>query len=233
MIDLAYIEILTGETLLPTDVQNFANLSYVRKSILYSFPLNCVFEKATAKRVLLVILYLILLLKVTAERQMAYPAYLENYVAVFIGGLLPSFTVLSFTFIVPPLLKRIVHEKETGVKARARRLGGTRGHNFNNFYIFFLNIKELMKLMGLPNWMHWMTWFISAISTSLISIGIMIILICVEWTPGTGKLMAFSDAGVLYFFILLYAMSLVIFLFSISTFFESRKSIKTSEKKLS
>ena len=56
----------------------------------------------------------------TAEQQMAYPAYLENYVAIFIGGFLPMFCVLSFTFIVPPLLKRIVHEKETGVKVRKR-----------------------------------------------------------------------------------------------------------------
>ena len=129
---------------------------------------------------------------------MAYPEYLENYVAIFIGGFLPSFVVLSFTFIVPPLLKRIVHEKETGVK-------------------------ELMKLMGLPAWMHWLTWFLSAISTVLVSIAIMIIIICVEWVPGTGRVMTFTDPGLLYLFLLLYAMSLIMFLFALSTFFESRE----------
>jgi len=29
---------------------------------------------------------------------------------------LPFFTVLSFCFVVPPILKRIVREKESGVK---------------------------------------------------------------------------------------------------------------------
>ena len=49
---------------------------------------------------------------------MPYPAYLENNLAIFLGYLLPFFTVLSFALIVPPLMKRIVHEKETGVKVR-------------------------------------------------------------------------------------------------------------------
>ena len=61
---------------------------------------------------------------------MAYPPYFSNNLALLLGFILPLFLVLSFSFIVPPLLKRIVYEKETGVK-------------------------ELMKLMGLPAWMHW------------------------------------------------------------------------------
>ena len=64
------------------------------------------------------------------EQQMAYPPYFSNNLALLLGFILPLFLVLSFSFIVPPLLKRIVYEKETGVK-------------------------ELMKLMGLPAWMHW------------------------------------------------------------------------------
>jgi hypothetical protein len=47
---------------------------------------------------------------------MPYPAYLQNNLAIFLEFMLPFFTVLSFCFIVPPLMKRIVHEKETGVK---------------------------------------------------------------------------------------------------------------------
>lgn len=56
------------------------------------------------------------LFQMSSERIMPYPAYLENNVAIFLGFMLPMFTILSFCFIVPPLMKRIVHEKQTGVK---------------------------------------------------------------------------------------------------------------------
>ena len=51
-----------------------------------------------------------------AEQQMAYPPYFSNNLSLLLGFILPLFLVLSFSFIVPPILKRIVYEKETGVK---------------------------------------------------------------------------------------------------------------------
>ena len=51
-----------------------------------------------------------------AEQQMAYPPYFSNNLSLLLGFILPLFLVLSFAFIVPPILKRIVYEKETGVK---------------------------------------------------------------------------------------------------------------------
>ena len=47
---------------------------------------------------------------------MAYPAYVKNDLALILNFMLPLFLILSFAFIVPPVLKRIVYEKETGVK---------------------------------------------------------------------------------------------------------------------
>ena len=44
-------------------------------------------------------------------------------------------TFSSFAFTVPLVLKRIVEEKQQGVK-------------------------ELMKMMGLPSWLHWVGWFV-------------------------------------------------------------------------
>ena len=67
---------------------------------------------------------------VMMQQEMPYPAYFSNNLALLLGFIMPLFLVLSFAFIVPPILKRIVYEKETGVK-------------------------ELMKMMGLPSWMHW------------------------------------------------------------------------------
>ena len=52
----------------------------------------------------------------TGLQAMAFPAYLENNLSIILNFMLPLFLVLSFAFIVPPVLKRIVYEKETGVK---------------------------------------------------------------------------------------------------------------------
>jgi hypothetical protein len=66
-----------------------------------------------------------LLPQMPSSQQMAYPAYLENNIAVVLGYILPQFMVLSFCFIVPPILKRIVHEKETGIKVRSAGASST------------------------------------------------------------------------------------------------------------
>ena len=68
--------------------------------------------------------------------------------------LTPICTVFSFAFTVPLVLKRIVEEKQQGVK-------------------------ELMKMMGLPSWLHWVGWFSITILTSIIIISIMVIVIVV------------------------------------------------------
>eukprot|EP00095_Tigriopus_kingsejongensis_P011912 maker-scaffold111_size354240-snap-gene-2.29 protein:Tk11912 transcript:maker-scaffold111_size354240-snap-gene-2.29-mRNA-1 annotation:"atp-binding cassette sub-family a member 3" len=133
---------------------------------------------------------------VPSEEIMPYPAYLENNLAIFLGYMLPMFTVLSFCFILPPLMKRIVHEKQTGVK-------------------------ELMKLMGLPSWMHWTSWFVNGLITSLVTILIIVVLVCVEWKPETGRVFDYSDPVLIYIFFLMYAMALIMSLFAISTFFDS------------
>ena len=68
--------------------------------------------------------------------------------------LTPICTVFSFAFTVPLVLKRIVEEKQQGVK-------------------------ELMKMMGLPSWLHWVGWFSITILVSVITISIMVIVIVV------------------------------------------------------
>ena len=68
--------------------------------------------------------------------------------------LTPICTVFSFAFTVPLVLKRIVEEKQQGVK-------------------------ELMKMMGLPSWLHWVGWFSITTLTSVFIISIMVIVIVV------------------------------------------------------
>ena len=135
---------------------------------------------------------------ITAEQRMPYPEYLDNNLAIFLGFMLPLFTVLSFAFSIPPILKRIVHEKETGVK-------------------------ELTKLMGLPTWLHWLGWFLNALFTSIITIVIIVVLVCVEWKSGSGKVMDYSHPFFIFLFFVFYASALIASLFFFSTFFDSRK----------
>ena len=56
------------------------------------------------------------MIQMVSEQEMPYPPYFSNNLTLLLGFIMPLFLVLSFSFIVPPLLKRIVYEKETGVK---------------------------------------------------------------------------------------------------------------------
>lgn len=80
-----------------------------------------------------------------------------------------------------------------------------------------------MKLMGLSNWMHWLTWYLDAILSATITIIIMVALVCIEFKPGTGRVLDFSDPIVVFAFIFLYALALIASLFAIAAFFNSRE----------
>ena len=151
-----------------------------------------------------------------AQQQMAYPPYFSNNLSLLLGFILPLFLVLSFAFVVPPILKRIVFEKETGVKVYIQNVVMWR------IDILSLVLQELMKLMGLPSWMHWVCWFINVILSCTVSILIIVILVSIEFKSGTGAVLAYSDPILTFIFLFLYASSLVCFLFFISTFFDKR-----------
>ena len=53
--------------------------------------------------------------QVSATQEMPYPEYTKEDVAFFIS-FIAMFMNLSFAIIIPPLIKRIVHEKESGIK---------------------------------------------------------------------------------------------------------------------
>ena len=80
-------------------------------------------------------------------------------------------------------------------------------------------------MMGLPSWMHWICWLIDATFSASISIFIAVLLICVSWNSDYGSVLQFSDGGLIYLFFFLYAVALIVFLFAVSTLFNSRKYI--------
>ena len=64
---------------------------------------------------------------------MPYPEYTKEDVAFFIS-FISMFMILSFAIIIPPLIKRIVHEKESGIKVRyVVRLISSKSTNNKNF----------------------------------------------------------------------------------------------------
>ena len=77
--------------------------------------------------------------------------------------------------------------------------------------------------MGLPNWMNWMTWFFDAFFATFLTVGIVVVLICVEWNSAYGKIIMDSNWFMMFVFLMLYGVSLIWFKFALSTFFTSRK----------
>ena len=52
----------------------------------------------------------------TLTKEMQYPEDKQTTPSV-VANLMFIFLILSFLILVPPLIKRIVHEKESGIKA--------------------------------------------------------------------------------------------------------------------
>ncbi len=129
---------------------------------------------------------------------MAYPSHLENNLAMVVGLLLPAFLWLGATVLITPLARRIVEEKRTGVK-------------------------ELMKMMGLPGWSYWTSWIVSSMVTAVFTTIIVVLLLCVEWKSGAGRVLEYSDPSLLFVFFVLFSLALIVSTCTFSTLFASRK----------
>uniref|UniRef100_A0A8C2JZG5 ATP-binding cassette, sub-family A (ABC1), member 3b n=1 Tax=Cyprinus carpio TaxID=7962 RepID=A0A8C2JZG5_CYPCA len=71
-------------------------------------------------------------------------------------------------------------------------------------------LKEYMRMMGLSNWLHWSAWFLMFFLFLSISIFFVTVLISV---------LTYSDPTLVFFFLLVFAVSTINFSFMISTFF--------------
>lgn len=83
-------------------------------------------------------------------------------------------------------------------------------------------------MMGLPNWMHWVSWFLNAFLTSFVVIGLIVMLISVEFKDGYGALLGASSPSFFYFYFMMHASYLIITTFLICVFFENRKFLRDS-----
>lgn len=72
-------------------------------------------------------------------------------------------------------------------------------------------------MMGLKIWMSWLAWFFKYLTMLLIAVVIMTFLFHVPL--GIGAIMIYSHWSVTFVFLLLYAISVIMFCFMISVFF--------------
>ncbi|KAK7864713.1 hypothetical protein R5R35_010965 [Gryllus longicercus] len=106
---------------------------------------------------------------------------------------LPLATILSFIFLCPGVLKRIVEEKSTGVK-------------------------ELMKLMGVPSLILWFSWFVHAMGIAILSVTVITVIVVTPFSS-TAPVMLCSGF-VFWIFMILYCTASITFLFAISALFK-------------
>lgn len=106
------------------------------------------------------------------------------------------FTVLSFLLMCLFTIKRIVEEKNSG-------------------------IKELMKMMGLKSWMIWTGWIIHNFLLYIISITVIIYITCIKIITDEELLLNYTNPLIFWIFLILYMITGTFFCFAISSFFNN------------
>lgn len=107
---------------------------------------------------------------------------------------LPIFTVLSFLLMCSHTIKRVVEEKDTGVK-------------------------ELMKIMGLKPWMIWAGWILHNVFIYAISITVITYITCFSSSNGQPQLLNHTNPLLFWIFLMMYMVAGVFFCFAISSLF--------------
>lgn len=122
-----------------------------------------------------------------------YPAFIYDVFILAIQNQLPLLLVLSFTYTSLNIVRAVVQEKER-------------------------KLKEYMRMMGLSNWLHWSAWFLMFFLFISISVVFVTVLLCVKVSP-YGSVLTYSDPTLVFFFLLVFAVSTINFSFMISVFF--------------
>ncbi len=77
--------------------------------------------------------------------------------------------------------------------------------------------------MGLPSWVNWLAWFLDTFISNAITVALIVLLVCVEWSSGHGSILQDSNPFMIFIFLMLYVVSSIAFFFALSTLFNRRK----------
>ncbi|XP_029725464.2 phospholipid-transporting ATPase ABCA3 [Aedes albopictus] len=121
-----------------------------------------------------------------------YPPYMDDPVVQSMEQMLSLILMLSFFYTCIVIVKHIAVEKER-------------------------QLKEAMKIMGQPNGLHWAAWFIKNLILLEIVITLITVLLCVPF--GNPAILNYSDATVIWVFLVIYCITIICFCFMMSVFF--------------
>jgi ATP-binding cassette, subfamily A (ABC1), member 3 len=111
-------------------------------------------------------------------------------------ALVSLFILLSFVYPCINIIKYITTEKEK-------------------------QLKEAMKIMGLDSWLHWTAWFAKCFIYMFITVTLMTVLMKIRWygESNPNAVFTYGSATVLWFFLLIYSVTTIMFCFMLSVFF--------------
>lgn len=128
-----------------------------------------------------------------------YPPYIDDPLLIALSNFISIVIMLSFVYTCINTVKVITNEKEK-------------------------QVKEVMKIMGLPNWLHWSAWFVKTFMFVLVSVILIVILLKVQWLPGSNvSVFTKSNGTVIFVFLSIYMCTTITFCFMISAFFSRGK----------
>ncbi|KAF7277991.1 hypothetical protein GWI33_008987 [Rhynchophorus ferrugineus] len=105
---------------------------------------------------------------------------------------LPLVTLMSFIFVCPSIIQRVVAEKHSG-------------------------IKELVKMVGMRSWMLWLSWFIYSIAPMVVSV--LIITFCLKISTSDLPVIQHTSGTIIFTFLMLYVLAACISALFLSTLF--------------
>jgi len=125
-----------------------------------------------------------------------YTNYIQGISSrLILESIIPLFTVLSFLLMCAYTIKRVVEEKDSG-------------------------IKELMKIMGLKPWMIWTGWILHNFFLYAISITVITFITCFGTsTDQTTMILNYTNPLLFWILLMTYMIAGVFFCFAISSFF--------------
>ncbi|CAH3162242.1 unnamed protein product [Porites evermanni] len=126
-------------------------------------------------------------------KRFPYPDYTHDNFVQVIQTSFPLFFMLSLSFIVLIIVRDVVYEKEK-------------------------KLKESMKMMGLSGWLHWLAWFTKYLLLLLIIMAFATLFFTVKFNSN-GRVLNKTSPTVLFVFLMLYAVSSIMFCFCVSVFF--------------
>ncbi|XP_075215102.1 phospholipid-transporting ATPase ABCA3-like [Lycorma delicatula] len=124
-----------------------------------------------------------------------YPEYTISFdFQSLLAIILPVIIIVSFCLILPNIIRRVVEEKETG-------------------------IKELMRMMGLRSWMIWVGWLVNANMINIFVTTIITILFCSNFKDDRPALLPQTSPVIFWLLLILFMNAATVSLFVVCAFF--------------